>query len=132
MIEKIIPYTDLFLYDLKHMDSTVHKEHINVDNRAILANLEKLSKAGKEIIVRVPVIPGFNDSAGEVGAIARFAGHLGIRELHLLPYHEFGRGKYRRLGRQYLWQVKSEAQNHDLAELKEAAASEGLKVVIGG
>ena len=132
LIEKIIPYTDLFLYDLKHMDPKTHRAHISVDNRLILANLEKLSKTGKEIIVRTPVVPGFNDSAGEIDAIARFAAHLGIGELHLLPYHPFGRGKYRLLGREYLCQAKREPAKQDLETLKAAAASAGLKVIIGG
>jgi pyruvate formate lyase activating enzyme len=132
LIEKIIPYTDLFLYDLKHMDSKIHKEQIGVDNRLILDNLAQLSKLEKEIIVRTPIIPGFNYSAGEVCAIARYVAFLGIHELHLLPYHHFGRGKYRLLGREYLFQGRREPEKNVVEALKGIAVSEGLKVIVGG
>jgi len=132
LIEKIIPYTDLFLYDLKHMDSKIHKDQIGVDNRLILDNLTRLSKLEKEIIVRTPIIPGFNDSVNEVRDIARYATFLGIHELHILPYHNFGRGKYSLLGREYLYQGKRETEKHVIGALKDVAASEGLKVIVGG
>lgn len=132
LIEKIIPYTDLFLYDLKHMDAKIHKEQIGVDNRLILDNLARLSKLEEEIIVRTPIIPGFNYSANELREIARFVAFLGIHELHILPYHNFGSGKYRLLGREYLYQEWREPEKHVIGALKDIAASEGLKVIVGG
>ncbi len=132
LIEKVIPYTNLFLYDLKHMDPEIHKEHIGVDNRLILDNLAQLSEFEKEIIVRTPIIPGFNDSESEVREIARYVAFLGIKELHLLPYHNFGRGKYRLLGREYLFQGSREPEKNLVEALKNIAGAEGLKVIIGG
>ncbi len=96
--ERILPYTDLFLYDIKVLDSGIHKEYTGAENTRILENLQKLSQRGKDIIVRVPVIPGVNDREEEIREIARFANNLGIRKIELLPYHGLGTYKYEALG----------------------------------
>ncbi len=102
ILEKIIPFVDLFLYDLKTIDEVKHKEYTGVSNQLILSNLETLVSWGKEVIVRVPVVPGINDSVQEVQRIGEFvAGLGGIREVQLLPYHQTGVEKYGRLGLDY-------------------------------
>ena len=100
--EKVLPYTDLFLYDLKHMDPEVHRQWIGQDNRLILSNLEKLSRRTRNIILRTPVIPGFNDNEADIVAIARQGRLLGIKELHLLPFHRFGEGEVSTVGQRAL------------------------------
>lgn len=98
-IEKILPYTDMFLYDLKTMDSKKHKEYTGADNALILENLKKLLKADVDIWVRVPIINGVNDSDEEMKAMRDFFEANGYPEkIELLPYHSMGENKSRALG----------------------------------
>lgn len=90
---------DLFLYDIKTIVDSKHRMFTGVSNKIILDNLRFLIKQGKNIIVRVPVIPGFNDDLNEMKLIGEFVGSLKkISEIHLLPYHKSGTEKYKRLG----------------------------------
>lgn len=102
LFEQIIPFTDLFLYDIKAFDEGIHKEATGSTNRRILKNLKHLSERGCEIWVRIPVIPGINDSEKEFRAIAGYLSGLdGIRWVELLPFHTLGAEKYPSLGREY-------------------------------
>ena len=103
-IEKLLPHTDLFIADIKLMDSKSHKRHTGVDNKKILENLKRLSQTGKEIILRVPVIPTINDDLGNMEATANFileemAGK--VRTLQLLSFMRLGEEKYESLGLAY-------------------------------
>lgn len=96
--EKIIPYTDTFLYDVKCITDSLHKEFTGVSNAQILSNLQKLSANFKEkIVVRVPLIGGFNDTDGEILKIQTFLKSLNIDKIELLPYHKMGLHKYEAL-----------------------------------
>lgn len=96
----VAPLTDLFLYDLKMMDEEKHRRFTRVSNATILDNLRSLGRLHEQIWVRVPIIPGFNDSPADLEAAARFvAGIIGVRQVNLLPFHKTGLGKLRRLGR---------------------------------
>ena len=98
--EKILPYTDLFLYDIKVLDNRIHREYVGVGNELILENLKKLFQAGVKIWIRIPVIPGVNDSPEEMQKIKQFLGSCGTPEkIELLPYHAMGEHKYRALGK---------------------------------
>lgn len=103
-IEKILPCLDTYLMDIKHMNPGKHKEFTGRENGLMLENAKKIAAEKRcELIVRVPVIPGFNDTEKELMDIAAFADALpGVRQIHLLPYHSFGEGKYEGLGREYL------------------------------
>ena len=96
--EKILPYTDLFLYDVKAITEKLHLAGTGVSNVRILENLVKLSGRA-DIIVRVPVIGGFNDTEEEIGKIADFLAPLRTRSVECLPYHRLGEHKYAALGR---------------------------------
>lgn len=98
--EKVLPYTDLFLYDVKAVTPALHAEGIGVPNARILDNLKRLSERA-EIIVRVPVIGGFNDTEEEIGKIADFLKTIHIRSVECLPYHNLGEHKYEALGRRH-------------------------------
>ena len=99
-IEMILPYLDLYLMDVKHMDSEKHKEYTGQPNERILENAKKIAKSGVDLIIRTPVVPTFNDSAEDIRAIAKFAAGLeGVKEYHLLPYHRLGQDKYAGLDR---------------------------------
>jgi len=130
-IEKVIPYTDFFLYDIKHMDPKVHKQYIGVDNQLILLNLKKLAKKAM-IIIRTPLIPGFNDTETDINDIAQYVAKLGIKEFNLLPYQNYGRYKYNLLGRHYSFKNDKILDKEDVNKLRTVAIKQGLKVKIGG
>ena len=132
-IEKLLPYLDLYLMDIKIMDPVKHKEYTGVDNTVILENATRVARSGVELIVRTPIIPGVNDIAEEVRAISRFAKSLGsVREHHLLPYHRLGQDKYAGLGRSYAMSDITPPTPEKMHALLEAAEKTGLKCQIGG
>ena len=115
--ERLLPYTDLFLYDVKCMDSARHKKYVGVGNELILDNLAKLLEKGAKIIIRVPVIVGVNDSKEEMLALKSFLdSHGGAHAVELLPYHAMGEHKYAAIGREAT--VFSAPTNEHLSELK--------------
>ena len=92
--EKVLPYTDLFLYDIKVMDPEKHKTYVGADNALILENLKKLLKAGANIWIRIPVIGGINDSVEEMQNVKEFLTLWGKpQKVELLPYHAMGEHK---------------------------------------
>ena len=98
--EKILPYTDLFLYDIKCFDSEKHKKYVGVDNKLILENLRKLFQENAKIWIRVPVISGINDSIKEMQLIKDFLDNNERPEkIELLPYHSMGENKYVAIGK---------------------------------
>ena len=97
--EKVMPHVDMFLYDLKGMDSDIHKKHTGAGNKLILDNLKKLSRAGKPIWIRIPVIPTVNDSMENKAATAEFLADLAnIEAVEPLAYHSLGAGKLESMG----------------------------------
>ncbi|UJD94041.1 glycyl-radical enzyme activating protein [Lelliottia amnigena] len=101
-IEPSLPYVDLFLADLKHVDGEVFKQWAGGSAKRVLQNLKRLAAAGKKITIRVPLIPGFNADEASIKAITRFAAdELNVREIHFLPYHTLGMNKYTLLGQPY-------------------------------
>ena len=99
VFEQIMDYTDLFLFDIKNMNSHDHETATGGDNKLILNNFESLARRGKELTVRVPVIPGWNSDAEHLQRLAGYAGKHGVSSIELLPYHSLGRSKYSALGR---------------------------------
>ena len=100
--EKIMPYADLFLYDVKCFDEQKHKEYTGVSNKLILENLKKISDTtNKDIIIRIPVIHGVNDDEKEMGMIAEFLKGIRYTSVDLLPYHKMGEHKYDALDMAY-------------------------------
>ena len=99
IIESILPYTDLFLYDLKHMDSEKHKAATGVPNELILENARKIAENGGKMQIRIPVIPMFNDDEENIRKTAEFC--VSVRDavtlVQLLPYHNMGVMKYLRI-----------------------------------
>lgn len=98
--EKILPYTDLFLYDIKIFDSQKHKQYVGVGNELIFENLKKLFERNAKIWIRIPVIPEVNDSIEEMKKIKEFVLSYGTPEkVELLPYHAMGENKYHAIGK---------------------------------
>ena len=133
-IEAILPYLDMYLMDIKHMDSAKHKQYTGVDNGLILQNAKRISQSGQtELIIRTPVVPTFNDTAEEIRAISKFASSLeGVREHHLLPYHRLGQDKYTGLGRNYLLKDIEPPTQEKMQYLLSVAEESGLLCQIGG
>ncbi len=98
-----LPYTDLFLYDIKALDSRKHMEYTGQSNTVILENLIALSRGGACVNLRLPLLRGVNDTVADMVALARWIGENGVRlqSINLLPYHEFGGQKYVGLGRDW-------------------------------
>ena len=133
VLDIVLPYIDTVLMDIKHVDSAKHKAFTTQPNELILENAAKIAKHAKKLIIRVPVIPTFNDTPEEIAAIARFASSLeGVTEINLLPYHRFGKDKYDGLGREYLMgDLPSPTEEH-MQTLKAVAERFGLTCKIGG
>ena len=132
-LEAALPWLDLVLLDIKHMNSHKHELFTGKPTALIHENARKLAEAGKEIIVRVPVVPGFNDTPEEIGEIADFAASLtGVWQLHLLPYHRLGQDKYQGLGREYTLRQITPPTRAQMEHLAEVASRTGLTVQIGG
>ena len=132
-IEKLLPYLDLYLMDIKHINSDKHKEYTGIANDRILENARKIAESGVELIVRTPVIPGFNDTKEEILAISRFAASLpSVKEHHLLPYHRLGSDKYTGLGRNYSMKEIEPPSHEKMEYLLSVAETTGLKCQIGG
>lgn len=137
VFRRVVDAADLVLFDLKHMDPAAHAQGTGVSNGPVLANLEQLVRWGKPVLARVPLIPGWNDGPGNLSAVAALLAHLGIRDVHLMPFHQLGKDKYRRLGMRYeLPDVPSVlgAANGRATVLsaKTVLESAGLAVQIGG
>lgn len=98
--EKVMPYTDVFLYDIKMWNDEKHMAATGVSNKKILENLRKLTSAGANVIIRTPVIKEWNGNLEEFEAISGFLAGLEkpVKLIQLLPYHAYGAGKYEALG----------------------------------
>jgi len=99
-LEDTLEHVDLVLFDLKHMDTEMHRRLTGVGNEIILQNLERTAKL-KPVIVRIPLIPGHTDSKANIEASGQFLSRIGVSRVDVVPYHQLGVGKYERLGRQY-------------------------------
>lgn len=132
-IQRLLPYLDLYLMDIKHVDSRKHEEFTGKPNELILENARKLAKEAKELVIRVPVIPTFNNTEREIRAIAEFASGLpGVKQLHLLPYHRLGQDKYEGLGREYALKGIEPMSGAYMENLLRVAEKSGLHCQIGG
>ena len=134
-IETILPYLDTYLMDIKHTNPAKHKEFTGRSNELMMENARKVALSGKtRLVIRVPVIPTFNDTVEEIQGIARFADTLpGVDKIHLLPYHRLGQDKYEGLGRPYLMGNVEPPSKEHMETLKKAVhAVCGLDCQIGG
>lgn len=134
-IRQLLPYLDLYLMDIKHTNPEKHKEFTGRSNELMMENARRVALSGQtRLIIRVPVIPSFNDTVEEIRGIAEFADTLpGVEELHLLPYHRLGQDKYEGLGRKYLMDGILPPEPEKMKTLKMVAESvSSLRVQIGG
>jgi pyruvate formate lyase activating enzyme len=129
----IAEMTDLILYDIKHMDDALHHRYVGVPNAPILENLKSLSRAGANVCVRIPLIPGINDDEENIDETARFVASLErTYPVHILPYHKVGGDKYRRLGQPYSLDDIDPPETEHTETLADRMRAFGLEVIIGG
>ena len=131
--EAVLPYTDLFLYDLKILNSKRHISLTQVPKEQILSNLSRLGRAGAKICLRLPLIAGLNDRLADMEKIAAWLEREGVRPVFvsLLPYHEYGNSKYARLGLESPDCFSPPGQDR-LSEVKAFWEGRGYKTTIGG
>ncbi len=132
-VQQVAHLTDLFLYDIKHMATFEHQSLTGVRNDVVLHNLRYLVKAGREVIIRYPMIPGMNDSEENLNAMeALFTEMPALREIHILPYHSIANGKYKRLGVENTMEGVAEPTHDRVAQVADRFRKLGLTVKIGG
>lgn len=125
-------HVDFVLADVKHWDDRLHRRFTGVPVRAIHENIRYAIAGGKPTTLRVPVVPGVNDSPDDARAFARLFAGWGAREAHLLPFHQLGAGKYRELGMAYPFEGVAQLHPEDLSSYAEILRGAGLDVQIGG
>lgn len=132
--KKVLDHTDLLLMDIKHMDPVVHKEKTGVDNALILDNAVQADAAVSSMRVRLPYIPGFNDSEENLHALGKFVSEKlkHTDRIDVLPYHSTGESKADRIGGEYPFQEGTEQTKADIDRAKTILRSYGITVKVGG
>ncbi len=133
IVKQMAMETDLFLYDLKFMDTEKHMHFTGVSNQLILANLKYLARSGAQVIIRLPLIPGINDDDKNIDLVGMFLRVLPeIETVHILPYHGYQQNKYVRLETEYMLKDIPLPTPESLFRAEKRLESFGLKVDIGG
>lgn len=130
VMEAVLEYADLILFDIKHMNTARHITGTGQNNSLILENARKAA-AMKRLWMRFPLIPGFNDSEENITQLAKFGVEIGAEQVSLLPYHEWGTPSYERLGRTYPLEGLEPLDDAQIEKAKEIIEAAGLKAVIG-
>jgi len=123
---------DVFFYDLKILDPDKHRKYVGVPNDVIVGNLEALAQQGNSVVVRIPVIPGINDDPGEIQRVARLLKRSELHDVHLLPYHRAGTGKYARLQMPYRLSDVEVPSSESVQAIAQQLEQSGFSVSIGG
>ena len=132
-VAALLPLADLFLVDVKMMDSARHTRWTGVPNALVLENARRLSREGVPMVVRTPVVPGVNDTVEQIGAVADFIRAFPNLEYYeLLPYHPLGTGKYRSLGMDYAMEGLTPPGPDTMQALAAAAGERGIAVRVAG
>ena len=134
-LKRILPYVDVFLYDIKVMDPEDHKKYIGVDNSLILENLKKLSDEGAGLYIRLPIIQQVNATDEHIESVIHFLkeNNIHARQVNLLPYHDIGKGKYASLDMEYHDDEMSVPVSELMEHFKSMFEEQGFnKVNIGG
>ena len=132
-VARCISLVDTFLVDLKHTDRDKFRTYTQGDAELVMNNLKRLTDSDAHVIIRIPVIPGFNHSETEMKRMIEFVKSLrNVNEVHLLPYHTFGVEKYTMLGMDYSFGSNHQVQDSEMVPYINYAQSKGLQAIIGG
>lgn len=129
---KIKDKVQVFLYDVKLMEDKKHREYTGQGNFLILDNLRKLSQQGANINLRLPLIEGINTDEENIKAVIKMAKENNIKKINLLPYHDIGKDKYRKLNRLYEEEAMSTPSEETLNWIKDELEKNNFQVKIGG
>lgn len=130
-LEKALPYIDLFLFDIKHINEKKLKEITGGNLKVIMNNFKYLlSKAPEKVVMRVPVIPGFNDDV--IYDIIDLASFLNVQEINLLPYHSLGKNKWEQLQKEYFNNDLKMMNKEELEKYQHYVENQPIKLKIGG
>ena len=131
---RILPYVDLFLFDIKLIDDNEHIKYTGVSNQLILSNLRFLIEKERRIILRIPIIPDLNDTFEKWQSLSSLiTSHpLPLPEIHLLPYHSIAKNKYQRFLVENKMPDAKDMRKEDLIHLKKKFEESGFSVKIGG
>ena len=132
VIESVVDDVDLFLYDLKLMDDKQHREYTGVSNRPILENLKAIVARQKEVIIRLPIVPGITDTDENVSALKNLMRSLSLRRVDLLAYHALGERKYHKLNREIPLANLKTPTDERMTQLKAGFERDDFEVRIGG
>ena len=127
IFDKVIENVDYLLADMKHWCNSRHKEKTGVSNDIILSNIRRAVKKGKNVLLRIPVIPGFNDSPEDADGFADVIKGLGLSRAQLLPFHQFGEKKYTMLGMKYEYANADALHEEDLIAFRQRFMENGVK-----
>jgi pyruvate formate lyase activating enzyme len=130
LIRKIIPYTDLIIIDCKAFSAEVHEMCTGSDNKHILDNIKNLHQEGIRFWVRVPIIPGFNANYDEINKIGYFLGGMNIERVELIPYHDWGIGKLKKMRLDYLADTAKVPTKDYMKQCKKVLSEYNLMVYI--
>lgn len=130
---QVAQHCELFLYDIKHIDSTIHERFTGVGNELILSNLRALSDEGHAIRVRIPLAAGVNDDEKNIRATGAFVARFkGVQGIDLLPYHPSATAKYRKLGKTYQGASLAAPTKAQITEIADILKNYVIDVNIGG
>jgi pyruvate formate lyase activating enzyme len=132
-LEAVLKHVDLLQFDLKHLDPTKHQELTGQSNELILDNLKKVLsvKSPQDVIIRIPVVPGCNDSVENIRETARFILGLGFGQVELIPYHRLGVSKYAQYDMVYPLASGQQSPKEHLDELRKTVKESGLTEMAG-
>jgi pyruvate formate lyase activating enzyme len=130
-VKDTLKMMDLIFLDIKHTDPLVHLEHTGKDNNCILENAQRISEEGIPLVIRIPVIPGINDTPENISNTAEFVKESlpSCIRMELLPYHALGKDKYRSLGKTYMLEDLSPPPDAEMDILKGIVEKAGVKVL---
>lgn len=129
--KKVLPYLNIVLFDIKHVDPLIHKQFTGVSNGVILDNARKIASE-VEVRLRIPLIPEFNDTDEFIKEVGRFANSIGVKGCDLLPFHDYAISKYRMLGREGDFYRVQHVKDERIKQYKQQLEKCGLEVTVGG
>lgn len=126
IFNQVTDYADLLLFDIKHWDEKKHKEGTGVSNRLILENMQRAIADKKDVLPRLPVIPGYNNTLEDAAGFVRCLNEIGAKKVQLLPFHQFGEKKYDMLGKEYAYTDVSALHEDELEEFRQIFIENGV------
>ncbi len=131
-LSELFPFLDYLIMDIKHYDTDIHKAVTGIGNEETIKNIKRALEQGKQLALRIPLIGGFNATCDDAKGFCVLFDFLGINEnttLELLPYHEYGKDKYKSLGMQYKMTRSAFVSKERLNEIKSIFSENGIKLI---